>query len=147
MLADTPNSFGDRLVDVVEWDDERWQTRHESHLSPDSAIFVAVREDGGWLGQMAVHEFTHYSPPRALLLGVYVTPAHRGDGTAASLLAAVESWVLARGLTALHLDVHQHALPAQRFYERHGYMRTGFTHPYPLDETTLELEMVKDLTR
>lgn len=146
MLADTPHSFGDRLADVTKWDDDRWRIRHESHLLPDSAVFVAVGADGRWVGHMAVREFRNFSPPRALLMGVYVTSTHRGDGTAASLLTAVESWVVGRGFSRLHLDVHQDALPAQKFYERHGYTRTGATHPYSLDEATSELEMVKDLT-
>ncbi len=110
-------------------------------------MFVAVAEDGTWVGHMAVCEMHHYSPPRALLMGVYVTPAHRGDGTAKALLAAVESWAVARSFDKLYLDVHEHSLVAQKFYERLGYVRTGASHPYPLDETTSEWEMVKDLSR
>ena len=146
MLADTPHSFGDRLVEVLEWDDDRWRTRHESHLLPDSGVFVAVDEDGRWVGHMAVREFHNYAPPRAWLIGVYVTPSHRGDGTAASLLEVVESWAVQRGFSKLHLDVHENANPARRFYERQGYVATGSKAPYPLDLSTWELEMVKAIS-
>ncbi|WP_158600621.1 GNAT family N-acetyltransferase [Tessaracoccus antarcticus] len=142
MLADTPHSFGDRLCDVMEWDDDRWITRHESELLPDSAVFVAVEPDGRWVGQMAVREFHNYSPPRAWLMGVYVTPGHRGDGTATQLMEAVRSWTAERGFDQLFLDVHENAHPAHRFYERLGFIPTGHSSPYPLDPTTSELEMV-----
>lgn len=146
MLADTPHSFGDRLEDAVDWDNERWRIRHESHLLPDSAVLVAVGATGGWVGHMAVREFHNYSQPRAWLLGVYVTPAHRGDGTAGALLDAVESWALDRGFDALYLDVHERAIPAQRFYDRQGFRRTGASHPCPLDTAATEFEMMKHLT-
>ncbi len=146
MLADTPRSFNDRLDDVRRWDDDRWRTRHESHVLPDSAVFVAVEPDGGWSGHMAIREFHNYSPPRAWLMGVYVSPAHRGDGTAVALLGMAEEWARARGFEKLHLEVHEHAHPAQRFYERQGFSPTGSTSPYPLDLATSELEMVKALT-
>lgn len=145
MLADTPHSFGDRLDDVLGWDDDRWIIRFDSEMLPDSAVFVAVDADDRWVGQMSVREFHNYSPPRAWLLGVYVTPSHRGDGTASKLLEASESWAVERGFDQLFLDVHEHALRARRFYERLGYLLTGFTSPYPLNVQTTELEMVKVL--
>ncbi|MEO7588991.1 MAG: GNAT family N-acetyltransferase [Arachnia sp.] len=146
MLADTPHSFGDHLHEVLGWDDDQWMIRHESHLLPDSGVFVAVAEDGRWMAHMGVREFHNYSPPRAWLMGVYVTPALRGTGTAANMLRAVESWTVDRGFDRLFLDVHEHALPARRFYEKFGFVPTGETLPYPLDPTTSELEMVKVLT-
>lgn len=93
MLADTPHAFGDRLADVLHWDDEQWRIRHYSHLLPDSAVFVAVERDGRWVGQMEAREFHDHTPARVWLMGVYVTPAHRGNGTATALLEAVEQWV------------------------------------------------------
>ncbi|MDO5737006.1 MAG: GNAT family N-acetyltransferase [Propionibacteriaceae bacterium] len=143
MLADTPHSFGDVLADVVCWDDDRWITRHESDLLPDSEVFVAVDAAGRWVGQMAAREFHNYSPARAWLLGVYVTPAHRGATTATALLEAVQTWALDRGFAHLYLDVHEQAGAARKFYERQGFVATGVTAPYPLDVSTTELEMVK----
>ena len=147
MLADTPHSFGDRLSDVLGWDDERWRTRHQSHLLPDSAAFVAVGSDGRWVGQMEAREFHNHAPPRVWLMGVYVTPNHRGNGTSLALLRAVEAWTLRRGFNHLHLDVHEDAHAARQFYERQSFAATGNTSPYPLDTTTTQIEMVKVLTR
>ena len=146
MLADTPHSFGDRLPDVLLWDDDRWMKRHESHLLPDSAVLVAVADDGHWVGHMALREFHNYSPPRVWLMGVYVTPAFRGDGTAVRLLEAAQSRAVERGFDLLFLDVHEHAVAARRFYGKLGFEPTGHMSPYPLDPTTTELEMVKVLT-
>ncbi len=145
MLTDTPHSFGDRLGDALGWDEDRWRDRHESHLLPDSAVFVAVEPDGRWVGHMAVREFSNYSPPRVWLMGVYVSPTHRGGSTAGALLALAESWARGRGFDDLYLDVHEHAVPAQTFYRRQGFAPTGRTSPYPLDLTTSEMEMVKRL--
>lgn len=145
MLADTPHAFGDRLADVLHWDDEQWRIRHYSHLLPDSAVFVAVERDGRWVGQMEAREFHDHTPARVWLMGVYVTPAHRGNGTATALLEAVEQWVRGRGFGQLYLDVHEHSSAARRFYQRKGFVPTGSTAPYPLDPSTAESEMVKAL--
>ncbi len=83
---------------------------------------------------------------RAYLLGVYVSPAHRGGGVADALLTAVEEWVVTSTTAPrLLLDVHEDNPRAQRFYARRGYALTGRSSPYPLDPSRRELEMARSL--
>lgn len=145
MLADTPHAFGDRLADVRGWDDERWRNRLASHLLPDSMVVVAVDDGERWVGQMSAREYRNYDPARAWLLGVYLSPDHRGAGRAEALLASVEEWVTGRGLGELYLDVHERSTAARAFYERLGFAYTGHTQPYPLEPSEIEYEMVKHL--
>jgi GNAT superfamily N-acetyltransferase len=62
---------------------------------------------------------------RADVVGVYVRPVSRGDGTIDRLFAAVIDWALAAQITALSLDVHVDNVRAQGAYRRIGFVDTG----------------------
>jgi GNAT superfamily N-acetyltransferase len=59
------------------------------------------------------------------LRGMAVLPDWRGSGAAAMLLAAIEDWLLTCGCTEVTLDTTEPLESAIRFYEKHGYRRTG----------------------
>ncbi|HLZ13304.1 MAG TPA: GNAT family N-acetyltransferase [Candidatus Acidoferrum sp.] len=52
---------------------------------------------------------------------MYVRPAHRGQGIAQSLLAALEQFASNAGYDSLYLDSATGMDVAIRFYRRHGY--------------------------
>jgi GNAT superfamily N-acetyltransferase len=81
-----------------------------------------------------------------LLVGVYVTPDHRGDehGITDALLAAVEDWARDHG-GRLTLHVHEDNARARGAYVKRGFVPTGRLIPYILDPTQRELEMSKRL--
>jgi GNAT superfamily N-acetyltransferase len=56
---------------------------------------------------------------------VYVSPAHRGTGVAAVLLAEAERLVRAGGYSCAWLAVVAGNARARRFYERHGWADDG----------------------
>ncbi|QNP56930.1 hypothetical protein [Tessaracoccus defluvii] len=61
MLADSPDSFNERLDDLERWPTSRWASRLTSSLAPDSTLLVA--EVGGvWIGQAAGRLYAHYDP-------------------------------------------------------------------------------------
>ena len=130
-LADTPHAFAEHLADALEVDEEGWRMRGARGAA------VAI-DDGRWVGTMG--GFVSAEGP--LLVGVYVTPSHRGTSVAADLLATIETWARGQG-DFLLLHVHEQNPRAIGFYERSGYERTGVTVPYVLDSSQLELEMVK----
>lgn len=138
MLRDTPHAFGDRLEDVLAWDDERWRVRAASMTMPDAVWFVAV-DDDGWLGQMAGRDYGG----EAWLVEVYVSPSLRGTGAARQLLREIEAWAMARGHDRLHLEVNEHSTAARRFYLREGFTGTGAASPHPLYPDHTEFGMVK----
>ena len=59
------------------------------------------------------------------LRGMAVLPECRGKGVAGKLLAAIESWLRSRGCRQITLDTTLPLEPAMRFYEKHGYRRSG----------------------
>lgn len=145
MLADAPLSFEEIHDELAAWSDERWQTRLRSHLADDSILVVATGEDGRWIGQAAGRVYGHYDPPRAYVLGVYVTPDNRGEGLSAALISAVADWAASKGLEQLHLDVYEHATAARVSYLRQGFVETGETSPNVHNTDEVEVEMVLSL--
>ena len=59
------------------------------------------------------------------LRGMAVVPQYQGRGISAQLLAAIEAWLRARGSTRVTLDTTLPLLAAMKFYEKHGYSRSG----------------------
>lgn len=62
--------------------------------------------------------------------GMAVLPSHHGQGVAAKLLHAVEAGLNAQGATRITLNTTAPLQRAMRFYERHGYQRTGRTRDF-----------------
>jgi GNAT superfamily N-acetyltransferase len=77
------------------------------------------------------------------LRGMAVLPAVAGSGVAAALLAAAEDALRSRGCVRVTLDTTAPLQRAMRFYERHGYRRSGRVADFygmPLHELTKTLE-------
>lgn len=81
-----------------------------------------------------------------ILTGVYVTPSFRGrtHGVADRLMETILDWATGRG-AYLRLYVYEHAVPARRFYDRHGFTATGRTRPLTFTHGQT-LEMVRALS-
>lgn len=143
MLEDTPIAFLETLATARTHPDEHWR-RRAANTSTSSRLFAAVARDGRWIGTMGGFHATGSPDPH--LVGVYVTPALRGraHGVTDALLDAVVDWARLRSRRLL-LEVHERNAAAIRYYERRGFAFTGNTQPYPLDRSTLELEMAADL--
>lgn len=144
MLSDSPRSFLDKLDDVVGWPEDRWKSRLTSMSAPDSILVVAVDGDA-WVGQASGRVIGSFDPPRAYVLGVYVTPSTRGMGLAGQLVGEVATWAEGLGFEDLYLDVHEDAEPAKASYVRQGFTFTGTSAEHPHYPGELELEMVKRL--
>ncbi len=141
MLRDTPLGFAETHETALTHDEATWRLRGARGTAAASAAFVAIADDGRWVGTMS--GFVDNGAP--MLVGVYVTPDFRGDsGVADALLAGVEHWGRQFG-EALTLHVHADNLRARRYYEKRGYTATGVTVPYILNAAETELEMSKPL--
>ena len=71
-----------------------------------------------------------------------VLPEWQGQGIAPRLLQAAEEELAARGCVRITLDTTEPLLRAVRFYEKHGYRRTGRTTDFfgmPLHEYAKDL--------
>jgi GNAT superfamily N-acetyltransferase len=67
----------------------------------------------------------HPDKKEAHLRGMAVLPEWHGRGVAAKLLTAIEAWLLSRRCKRITLDTTMPLGAAMRFYEKHGYHRSG----------------------
>ena len=74
----------------------------------------------------------------------YVVPAHRGDGTAAAIMAALLEHTAAAGVHTVRLETGDKQHAAIRFYTRHGFEVVDRFGPY-VDSAT-SVCMARSLT-
>jgi GNAT superfamily N-acetyltransferase len=137
-LRDAPLAYLETIERAEAHDDTLWRSRVAASDVRESV--VAVADDGEWVGQMVV--LLEPAPPT--LVGVYVDPRHRGDGTAQRLLDALLTKVRATGAAHLRLQVGEGNRRARAFYERMGFVATGDVEVYP-GHPVPEHEMLLDL--
>jgi len=117
-ITDAPDAFDSNL------ERERGMTADERRAwLRDRAVFVLER-DGDPMG-IAAGEPHADDPGAVFLASVWVDPAIRGTGAAATLVAPVFDWAQARGAREVHLHVGKRNDRARRFYESCGFQATG----------------------
>ena len=108
-----------RAVDVVVRDDP---ATFAHYLNGPGALWLA--EDGGVaVGCVAMRPLAEISPRACEVKRLYVRPSHRGRGTAAALMDALEGGARSAGFDTAFLDTKDDLHDAIRFYERRGYER------------------------
>ena len=140
-LQDSPTAFCERYADALAVTHDGWQARAARGAEGGNAFQVL-----GWLRDLPVATCVGFvDGGEAWLAAVYVTPACRGRGLLDALVEQVAVWARTRSCTRLRLLVHESNLPAQRAYERLGFVPTGHREPYPLDPATDEVELARAL--
>lgn len=143
MLRDTPIAFGETIATAESLGEAEWRMRGARGTDGHGTAVAAIDDDSGrWLGTMG----GYLDKGMPLLVGVYVTPEFRGRdaGVASALLETIETWAREHGDT-LMLHVHEENVRARAFYASRGFAETGKTHPYVLDRSSRELELVKSV--
>ncbi|HZP23060.1 MAG TPA: GNAT family N-acetyltransferase [Terriglobales bacterium] len=106
-------------------------------------VLVAVSAEGV-VGTIACASVTE---DEGHLRGMAVLPAWQGQGVAEALLLAAEAELLRRGCARITLDTTEPLERAMRFYEKHGYRRSGKVIDFfamPLHEFVKQLSMRDD---
>jgi len=85
-------------------------------------VLVAESPSGAILGTITGAPVV---PPGGHLRGMAVRPAAQGTGVAEELLRAALEALRARGCQRVTLDTTMPLTRAARFYERHGFRKTG----------------------
>lgn len=85
-------------------------------------VFVATRLQGEVIGSIAC---AIADGNEGHLRGMAVVPQFQGQKIAEGLLQAAEDELRRRGCSRVTLDTTEPLLRAVRFYERHGYRRSG----------------------
>jgi RimJ/RimL family protein N-acetyltransferase len=150
---DAAIAFLETPEQVVQRTDAFWRDRTVRAAESEVAAQFVAEAGGVWVGSMSVliratgqtdHVGRFVDDRRADVVGVYVNPAHRGDGTVDALFDAAATWAASQGLFRLTLDVHADNARAQAAYRRNGFAPTGVTFTGPIGP---ELEMARDLLR
>jgi ribosomal protein S18 acetylase RimI-like enzyme len=142
-LHDAPTAFGSTFLKESQLSDEDWLKRVSTWNSDRSVCYIAMDNDAP-CGIIA-GKFDDNDPQRAEVVSMWVSPAHRRTGLAATLMNAVQWWAQNQGLGELRLMVTNKNAAAIRFYEKCDFAPTGVTGPYPNDPALFEVEMAKPL--
>jgi ribosomal protein S18 acetylase RimI-like enzyme len=89
-------------------------------------LFVAVSDSGEVIGTIGCQVVDASAGSKeGHIRGMAVLPAWQGSGIAAQLLRSAEAELRARGCAWISLDTTEPLIAAQRFYEKHGFRRSG----------------------
>ena len=135
MLQESPSAFGSTHAEAASFDEELWRQR----LADNVVILAQVK--GISAGAAMYSEFGITDPGDCALYGMWVDPRFRGSGVGRALVEAVVAQAGAAGKRRLVLHVVSGNDPAGRLYERAGFVPTGHTVPFPLDDDVEEIEM------
>ena len=98
-------------------------TNETAHLRLQEMHVLVANVSGNVVGTIGAA--WHPDIAEAHLRGMAVLPEWHGQGVAAKLLTAIEAWLLSRGCRRITLDTTVPLEAAMRFYEKHGYHRSG----------------------
>jgi predicted N-acetyltransferase YhbS len=85
-------------------------------------VFVAANDLGQVIGTVACYLV---GPEEGHIRGMAVRPGWHGLDVAAQLIQSVESQLRTRGCSRISLDAALPLQRAMRFYEKHGFRRSG----------------------
>ncbi|GIJ28097.1 hypothetical protein Vqi01_32590 [Micromonospora qiuiae] len=140
MLADTPLAFLETIAEAAARPHAEYAARI-AQVSAGTVNAQFVADPGGRLvGQIG--GMAHPTESRVTLLyAVYVTPAWRGNGLLADLVAAAAAWSRECWRDELMLEVVVGNDRAYRAYRRLGFTDTGVRVPHPTVPGLRELQM------
>ncbi len=106
------------------------QRRVFARALQEPGIRYICAEDGGVIVgflSLTSRESLYRQGRLAYLDEIVVEEGHRSRGVGAALLRGAEELAREAGCNLLELDSAFHRADAHRFYEREGYVKTGFT--------------------
>lgn len=107
----TSEAFADTVLD-----------RESLNVRMKSMRIIVAAANGGIIGTIAGAK---HDGGVGHLRGMAIMPAFKGRGVAAELLHAIEAHLRTSGCTRITLNTTEPLLAAMKFYEKHGYTRTG----------------------
>ena len=123
----------------VPWTKEGFLT----FLMKENGMFLVVEEKDrilGYCGLLMVLD-------EGDITNVAVRPDHRKKGIADAILTDVLSESQKRGARTIYLEVRESNLPAQKLYEKHGFVSCGIRKNFYRKPTEHAIVMSCDLTR
>ncbi|WP_372968866.1 GNAT family N-acetyltransferase [Microbacterium sp.] len=133
-LAESPEMFGSSWERESAFGEDVWRGR-ASH----PGAFIASIDDAD-VGIGGVYEIDG----RWSINGVWVSPAHRGQGVVDALVEACAEFVVARGADAVHLGVIDSNARGVAAYTRLGFVPDGAS--VTLRDGRVEIMMTRSLS-
>ena len=143
-LAESPDSFGRRLVDELARPDAEWIRLTESVTTPGGQVMLVAEEAGRPVG-LAFGIFDKDRAKTGHVGGMWVEPEARGRGAGQALLDSAIAWARARELDRLELLVTAGNGAAIRLYERSGFADTGRRDALPSNPALQIVQMALTL--
>ena len=108
-------------------------SRRLAHLLDRSDHYLLLAEAAsgqvvGWIH--GAEQWILESEPNCEILGLVVDQNFRSQGVGRTLVAAVEAWAAARGLTSIRVRSNVARAESHPFYERLGFSRIKSQHVY-----------------
>ncbi len=122
---------------------EHWQSVTAASREADDTVVWMARAGQRAVG-MAAGRWYDRPAGVAQLWGMWVDPRGRGFGLGRRLVTAVETWARDRGARVLRLGIIE-GVPAEAFYARLGFVRSGETKPLARDASLTAIFMTRNL--
>jgi len=125
-LAAQPEAFAADYDRTEAEGADAWVERIQRNEAKDEGIICVAAAPDRLVGMTGLYR-GHWSKTQhsAMIWGVYVTAAWRGQGIADALIEACLDWARARGVTVAKLGVATTNMPAIRCYTRCGFQVYG----------------------
>ena len=121
--------IGELITELGYTTDRETMTDRLAPILSDPQYLTLVASMNGLIVGVAGATFGRYYEKDgnyARLLVLSVASTARGHGVGSLLVAAVERWAGASGVREIVVNSALHRAEAHGFYERRGYVRTGF---------------------
>lgn len=141
-IADSPGTFTSTLAQAQAHDDHHWSAAADVNASGASQATFFAEADGAVVGMLGAYVLTGGV---VTLVGLWSAPGYRDVGVADALLDELSSWAIRSGARELRIWVVERNEHSRRFYERRGFVATGETMPYELDQSISAVEMTCEL--
>ena len=143
-LADAPDAFSDTLAEALTRPDAHWIERTGDIPGQQRALLLAC-DDARPIG-MAVIVIDPAAAARANLYAMWVHPSARRSGAGRALVEEAVDWARTRRVAEIVLGVIETNAPAQRLYQRVGFVETGCRDPVRAGSRLHTVEMVHRIT-
>jgi RimJ/RimL family protein N-acetyltransferase len=142
-LRSAPDAYSSTFHRESGFDDTVWRERATG--VPGRQTFLAVEESGRLVATATGLADPEEPADVRLLVGMWIDPAHRGQGLVDRLTAEVADWARRDGGRTLRLDVSVGNEVARAAYLRNGFRPTGERAPMPGRPDVLEEAMTLSL--
>jgi GNAT superfamily N-acetyltransferase len=123
-LADAPYAYGSSLE--IEWPFDEAEWRDRLHR----ALWITAVRNVEYAGLVGAFLSSADSP---MLISMWVSPAHRGQGVGDALISEMFRWAKEKRWSRMVLRVAEGNDAARRLFLRHGFEPTGEHTPLESD--------------